>query len=579
MQQTGNSSEPAATPPPVGNARGPRADAAASRAESPAARALSAWLSRYAVWIALGLITLYALAQALWLMPARVSNPYANSMVEAQPVAGALRVARGEPLYRDYRAGEPVVPLTYGALQYAVPGWVARATGEADARELAQLGRATSLAAGIGIALFAALLARRQGARSVWPWFAAAPLLWFPYPLEWFAKFAPDAPALMLSLAGWCIAGSPSDSAAQTPQGPTSGWRSAGALARGAGAVLCWTLAFHFKPTIVVGPIGFAVEALVLARPPLAGRPGSAPFGLGRWFGQSLGSPQVVAAATLGLVFAACCLVSGLAIDRATSGLWRLNLVDAMRVCAYDASFVAADLRMLRFDGLMTLVWMAVVAVALFRASAAGLTFLVVLPIDLTLMSKQGSSANYLLESIAVWGIAASAAFGSGTSFGPSSRPALDRTTASWLLFPVFALLLVGAGKMGTVFWEITPPAANELREVDALIANTPPSAVLGLDAFHALSRGLALPFADPYHASLLARHGVVDFDTIAQALRRGTYPVVVGNRLLLGNASYHGQALYPEVLHSALRDGYRVAYEGRWFVAWVPRESPRAAR
>lgn len=262
--------------------------------------------------------------------------------------------------------------------------------------------------------------------------------------------------------------------------------------------MLCWILAFHFKPTIVVGPIGFAAEALVFAWRATAPGGEDRAWTLAQRLRALLRAPAVRAAAALGLALLAGCLVSALAIDRATSGLWRLNLIDAMRVCAYDLRFVLADLRFLRVDGVIALFWMAAVAVVLFRASAAGLAFLVVLPIDLMLMSKQGSSANYLLESIAVWGIAASVAFGSGASFGPAARPALDRTTASWLLFPMCALLLIGAGKMRIAFWEIDPPAARELREVDAAAAQVPPSAALGLDpvcyapdvdAIHARSR------------------------------------------------------------------------------------------
>jgi hypothetical protein len=525
---------------------------------------LAAWLARTVVWIALGLITLYAVWQAASVMPVRLANPYANSMVEAQPVAGAMRVARGEPLYRDFRTDDSVVPLTYGALLYAVPGWAGRASGTTSAQELAQLGRVQALLAGVGIILFAALLARRQGARGAWGWLAAAPLLWFPYPLEWATKFAPDLPALMLGLAGWWIAGGPQDRSA--------GWRSAAALERGAGAVLCWTLAFHFKPTIVVGPVGFVAEALVFAGRATARRVEDGPASVARWASTLLRSRAVVAAALIALAFVACCLASGLALDRATGGLWRLNLVEAMRVCAYDLRFVIADLRFLRFDGVAALFWMAAVAVILFRGTPAGLAFLIILPLDLVLMSKQGSSANYLLESIVVWGIAAAAAFGSGRRFDSATRDGLDRTTASWLLFPVFAILLIGAGKLGTVFWEIDPPATRELREVDAIVAQVPPSTVLGMDPFYGLSRGLALPFADPYHASLLATHGVADLGAVAQRIEQAGYAAIVGNRLMLGNAAYHGQPLYPDVLRRALRERYRPAYEGDWLVVWVPR-------
>ena len=302
----------------------------------------------------------------------RVLNSYANSWVEAQPIAGALRVARGETLYRDHRTSDAATPLTYGVLEYAVPGWVGRATGKTTAIDLAHFGRGISLFAEVGIFFLAASLARRQGAHAPWYWLAAIPLLWFPYPFEWFHKFAPDAPALLFSLAGWWVVGGPQRWGFEQPERGAAAWRSPATLARSAAAVFFWTIAFHFKPNVLVGLVGFAAEFLLFARSGAgsAGVEGSLrashrlPLGLSAQQGRAL---SVVAA--LGLATLACTLVSAFAIDRATDGLWRLNLIDAMLVCEVDLRFVLGDLRLLQPEGAMLLLWMAVVAAILFRRS------------------------------------------------------------------------------------------------------------------------------------------------------------------------------------------------------------------
>lgn len=543
-------------------------------AQSTVKRIGVAWLARNAAWIALAAITLYYFAQALWLMPARVLNPYANSMIEPAPIAGALCVARGETLYRDYREGRPAIPLTYGALTYAAPGWVARLTGFGEPIEVARIGRGFSLLAGIGICLIAARLARRNGAASPWHWLAAAPLLWFPYPLEWMAKFAPDSPALLFSLAGWWIAGRPERWMAAPGEG---GARWAQRIARGAAAAALWAIAFHYKPNVIAGQAGFAAEFLL--------------------FGWRAGARErtrsLLVVSTMGLACVALDLLSALAVDRATGGLWRLNVIESTRICEYDPSYIFGVLGHLRREGRWMLIWMIAVAPFFLRRSPVATAFLAACALDLAMIGKQGSNVNYLLGSIVLWGIAACATLDFARRDAARTEEVESRGLADpgdtgdtgdtrsgvrfplrspvWVSIPIALLLLVAPWKARVVLWESFPPTATELHDVDIVLPGVPPSGILCLDAFYGQSRGLEIPFADPYHAALLARRGVVDFAPEARALRGREYRVVIGNRQFLGDKKYHGEALLPDALAAALRDEYEIAYQGRWLVLWTP--------
>ncbi|MBX3729239.1 MAG: hypothetical protein KF858_08645 [Candidatus Sumerlaeia bacterium] len=205
---------------------------------------------------ALGLVSLVYAVLFLALLPPRLAAPTAISAIEPQPVAGALRVARGEILYRDFFAERPVLPLTYGALPYWITGKSARLIGSTEPRQVMRVGRAITLFGTLAVTLLLAFLAFQRGVSVRWAGLACLPMFWFPYLAEWWVKFTPDAPALALSLAGWALLGPPDRE--QSGRFP----------ARLVGAVLLWTLAFHFKPTVLAGPMGFGIERLVAARAP-----------------------------------------------------------------------------------------------------------------------------------------------------------------------------------------------------------------------------------------------------------------------------------------------------------------------
>ncbi len=545
-----------------------------SRPVPPApARPVRLSLRRLAPWWPLALLLFvsgYFLAHALWVMPTRVLNAYANSVIESQPVWGALQVARGEPLYDDYRAGRPVVPLTYGVLEYAVPGWAARMTGLESAVGMARTGRLVSLVAGLGIVIVAGLLARRFGAPAPWNWLAAVPLLWFPYPTEWLAKFAPDAPALLCSLGGWLALPRPEQ------------WQRKGhprtKTARVAAAVVLWTIGFHFKPTVLAGQIAYGVECVWVSSSP------SGESRRGRW--RAAG-----AAGLLGGAFLAAVLVTSLLINHATGGLWKLNLIDSMRVCEYKLSFLLGDLGYLRKERPALLVWLAVSAVYFLRATPVAAAFLAIWLFELLLMTKQGSNINYLLGSVVLWGIAACVALGrvmsekaAGRAKGKQNFKAADTPDSwwrvlygalgrsTWLLIPIVLLLLKDPGVARIVYWESFPPARDEVLAVDELLRQARSDRILCLEPSYGMAHGLAFPFADSYHASLLAEEGIVDFSPEAERLRRRAYAMVIANRLYRNAFSYHEQLAVPSAIFDALASEYAIAYEGRWLSVWTPR-------
>jgi hypothetical protein len=214
---------------------------------------------------------------------------------------------------------------------------------------------------------------------------------------------------------------------------------------------------------------------------------------------------------------------------------------------------------------------------------------------DLILMTKQGSSVNYLLGSLVLWGIAACAALGRVTSAKTAgaltgkqetkagSSPdvfwgvlyrALGRST--WLVIPIVFLLLKDPGVARIVYWESFPPARDEVLTVEEFLQPVPRDGVFCLEPFYGMAHGLAFPYADSYHASLLAKAGIVDFSREAKRLRQRAYSVVIANRLYRNAFSYHDQLAVPPAIFDALTTEYEIAYEGRWLSVWTPRLAGR---
>jgi len=146
--------------------------------------------------------TLVAFAVAVFVVTALFGlfNPRDTSQPEGAVVAGALRVAHGEPLFLDIRKG-PYVTAMYGPFIYLTLGGLAKAFG-AGIGGAYLLGRLLSLLSAIACALMVARLSRRCGANDFGAWIAGGLFLASPVILPVAYSTRSDVPALALALAG-----------------------------------------------------------------------------------------------------------------------------------------------------------------------------------------------------------------------------------------------------------------------------------------------------------------------------------------------------------------------------------------
>ncbi|MCI0409821.1 MAG: hypothetical protein L0191_14865, partial [Acidobacteria bacterium] len=127
-------------------------------------------------------------------------NPRDTSQPEGAVVAGALRVAHGEPLFLDIRRG-PYVTAMYGPFIYMMLGGLIKLFG-AGITQAYLLGRLLSLLAAIACAAMVAGLSRRCGANPFGAWIAGGLFLASPVILPVAYSTRSDLPALALALAG-----------------------------------------------------------------------------------------------------------------------------------------------------------------------------------------------------------------------------------------------------------------------------------------------------------------------------------------------------------------------------------------
>ncbi len=128
-----------------------------------------------------------------------------TSGIEATMPILARKVARGEPLYEDWRV-YPHEMAVYGPLFYDIPGWIARWTRLSGWRTWI-LGREISGVAAIATILLAVLAMVRRGVR---PYLVVlGVVLIIPILGIWdiAATFRPDMPMIALSLGGVLLAG------------------------------------------------------------------------------------------------------------------------------------------------------------------------------------------------------------------------------------------------------------------------------------------------------------------------------------------------------------------------------------
>ncbi|MCI0658835.1 MAG: hypothetical protein L0170_17425 [Acidobacteria bacterium] len=145
---------------------------------------------------------LVALAVGVFLVTALFGlfNPRDTSQPEGAVVAGALRVAHGEPLFLDIRRG-PYVTAMYGPFIYMMLGGLVKLFG-AGITGAYLLGRVLSLLSAIACAAMVAGLSRRCGANSFGAWVAGGLFLASPVILPVAYSTRSDLPALVLALAG-----------------------------------------------------------------------------------------------------------------------------------------------------------------------------------------------------------------------------------------------------------------------------------------------------------------------------------------------------------------------------------------
>lgn len=481
------------------------------------------------------------------LLSFRLQLPYPPAMPEHQAVAGILAVIQGEPLYRDWRAEVPVLPLTFGFFFYEGYGW---ATGALGAESPGRIYARGSMLTFLSFLLLALLLALVPlGGRDRLPVGRLLPLLAvtaFPYPLEWATKLLPDFPALLLGFGGWALA----RRGLRTKRSP---------LPLFAGAVGLWLVAFHFKPTIIHGQALFAAEAILRAV-----RHG------GPWR-QAL-RPLLVRALPLGLAVIAATGISIVLLHWATGGLWWLNQVESIGHRPRSIAFLLESFSLWGIGSSLALVTMVLIALLAWRRNAAFVAFLVMLLFDLSMMLLQGSNVNHLLGSIVLWGIGARLLLIqlARSRWRPSGWQARGLVGGAFLL-GVAWLLTIGPATKRT--WEGVRESprhlAAALEEVDAARS----SRTLFLDAFLALKAGEPFLFADGYHAALLEEDGLATFEEYAARLRRREYDLVVANRAVVAANDYHDGRFAPLSIYEALEAHYDLERVGSWLVLGRPKE------
>jgi len=529
-------------------------------------RAILILLIRNWILIFLFFVSLIYLGHFLWVSATRIISWYANSAIEPQPVAGAMRFINNEPLYQDYRIGRPVIPLPYGVLEYAVPGLTAKIIGTKDALSVLRLGRIYSFLSAVGIVIVLSILASQRGVPYKFSFIAFLPLVWFPYILEWFAKFAPDTPALLCSLGGWAILRPPNLSNSRTAPFPS--------VSKMILSLIVWTMGFHFKPIIIAGQIGFGVECIST----ILKQRKSSPERSVSIFGKVL----ILYISYLFLV-----LVTSGMLDWTTRGLWHLNCISSMSKCPFKLIYISMSLKFLRTEYLIVFLLMVLLAVLFSRRNIIFISFLITLLTELISLSKQGSNVNYLSGSISIWGLGIIIyGWEEFKIYICRMRANLDEKItirrfvkeikpffgwSIWLFLSIAIILMLNTHKAKIINWEAFIPYRDELARIDRLVMNVPTDRLLCLDGFYGLSREVPFIFADSYHAGILSRQGIVSFSREVENLRKHQYDFVIWNLLHYRNIKYHKIPTFPEEIGNALEENYKVSFVGRWLVLWTP--------
>ena len=464
-----------------------------------------------ALWTAVGAFVLIYLGAFLLSAWVRLQFPAEFTYGESIVLAGAQRVARGEPLYPppDHL---PLLVSAYAPLYYLLVGGLQRLFGDGYV-----VGRAVSLAATLGAAGLLAWSVRRIGGS--WSGGLLAGGLFLTQnmtALLWAPLHRVDPLALCLTLAGLALA--------------TAG--------RSQAAALPLVLAFMTKQSYLVAPVAVCLALWPVRRSML------------RFAG-------LFAAGAVGAVVAA----------QVLSGGWFLWYAVLANANAFQLEYLTAQLGpFLRFNALPLLVAAAVflfpplLGERVWRLSFVGAILM------LPGIGKVGASSNYWLELTAV-GSALIGLLAARLVAGPRPRPDWAGPGLAATLLAALLMVVPGYRAVAGEALEVLPAGGagavrTQLELAPALAAE--PGELLTDDPGLAIAAGKSILFEFVIFR-LLAEQGVWDERPILEAIAARRFDLVALRAPLDAPL---GDVEWTAGVRDALRASYAPVGEvaGRWF-------------
>jgi hypothetical protein len=450
-----------------------------------------------------GAVGVFVLAAAFALF-----NPQDTSQPEGAVIAGALRVAHGEPLFLDIHKG-PYVTAMYGPVLYLAVGAVTRLLGAGVAGAYL-LGRILAIASAVACALILVRLARQAGAdpfgaRIAGGLFLASPII---LPVAYSSRS--DVPALALSLFGMLLYSLHTDS-------PRRWW-----------AILPLVAAAFTKQTALAAVLAIALHMA------WEKRPGRAILFIG--------------------AVAVPCLVIMIGLDRATGGLATLNLLEVPG--SSPLSLVSRPLGALAmFLGLAALP-LILAAPALLAGSDPKLRLpacylLVSVAVSLAASSKLGSDTYYFIEPLAASLILAGVGL---TRLAGREATSLRQAPAA-LLAGVFCIGIASSvGMTGRMAEFRYRPNAEAVR-----IAAQAPGDVLVEDENVALKCGKPLTIMDPFAFAYLEKRGRWDPGPLNRRILAREFGAILLRSPLEHPSHYQGADYWAPTTLEAMDRAYRM--------------------
>jgi hypothetical protein len=203
------------------------------------------------------------------------------------------------------------------------------------------------------------------------------------------------------------------------------------------------------------------------------------------------------------------------------------------------------------------------------RRVLASRVFLASFVVELLWMTKSGSNVNYLLGSIALFGLSLPYIARNAVEWYRSSSSSHQPIPGGGLLagsaLVLAAALAINARDALIPRNEIIPPTANEIAEVRNAIARYGASKVLCLDPFTAQRTGAFYPYAEPHHIAALTESGFISLSDVTERIQQGQFSLVVVNPYYINPPVYHDLTLFPTPIKQALSQHYTTAGSGRW--------------